>query len=147
MKEAGVPIPPLIKRVWLWLHDHSEKTYFEVAKALGDNANNVSSTLGILVKRGMVTAAKHKRRGSEGTVTRYTCIGHEYELLPLPKRAKHELPKTVQLAPQTAPKVTVTPLVVTHDNTPKPFDPVAFTDNLTLSQGRALYIYLKEMFA
>jgi hypothetical protein len=146
MKDAGVVIPPLIKRVWLWIKDHPESTYKEVANALGEKPNNVSSTLGILVLRGMANNKKHLNRNGVYT-NYYSAVGYAYELLPLPKKIKQELPEATVATSYVVPKVTTTPLVGTYDSIPKPFNPEEFTDNLTMSQARSVYTYLKGMFA
>lgn len=90
LKEAGVALPPLTKRIWLWLKDHPAQTYKSVSAALGESESAVSSTLTGLVKRGMLTTTQDTVRGSMGVrgITRYTVKHKEYELLPKPLKHK-----------------------------------------------------------
>lgn len=83
---AGVKLPPLIKRVWLWLKDHPDKTYIEVARAINVTDQAVASALTELRYRDMVTYVeevklRHNQQGPN-KVRRYRAKGTEYELLP-----------------------------------------------------------------
>lgn len=85
---AGVKLPPLNKRVWLWLHDHPGKTSKEVALALGQSHGSVSSALGNMVKRRMVQGTQQPNPRRNVSEWHYeTCI-KKFELLPLRKKAK-----------------------------------------------------------
>lgn len=123
IKEAGIPIPPANKRIWLWVKDHPEKCSADIAKALGMKPSNVSALLGDMFKRDMLKIIKLPRRVNTGYGATEMMVMHysvhpkmrgEYELLPLPKKPKPE--KKVQKqdiadAVKTAEKHAVLPQV------------------------------------
>lgn len=86
LQTAGVKLPPLNKRIWLWLHDHPGKTSREVAVALGISHANAASTLAIMAKRKMVTAQAEQNFRNQSVLRYETCI-KRFELLPLPKKS------------------------------------------------------------
>lgn len=128
LKEGGIKLPPLNKRVWLWLHDHKGKTAREIADALGVELGDVSSTLGAMAKRNMVSGTKEYKQGSNTQVTRYATIGRVFELKPMPKAVP---------TPDPAPE-DVTP--------PAPVAPASLLDTLSVKEAHALYLELKKMF-
>ena len=86
---AGFPAMSLIKRVWLWLHDHPGKTCREISVAIGRLPGDVSVALLDLHRRKMVVRKKAKHIVSNGarmTIFEYTTCIREYELLPLPAK-------------------------------------------------------------
>ena len=112
MKEAGMRLPPLNKRIWLWLKDHPAKTYTEVAAALGEPPLSVSGQLSVLQKRGMVTVRKDISlkvcaNGKNPPISRYSTVGASYELQPMP--AKLKPPKAAPPAKAADPVVTLVP--------------------------------------
>lgn len=137
-------LPPLNKRIWLWLKDHPNKTAREIELALGETRpGHVSNSVSDLHTRGMVSARAvnnsvypHGRKTNRGRslVNVYSALGSEFELLPRPKA-----PSKI-IAKHTA----STPLP------PEPEKPVAKfainIESLTLSDARALYLKLKEFF-
>jgi hypothetical protein len=137
-------VPPLNKRIWLWLKDHPNKTAREIELAIGETRpGHVSNSVSDLYTRGMVSAravnnsvypnARKTNRG-RSFVNVYAALGSEFELLPRPKT-----PSKV-IAKHTA-------------NTPVPSEPekpvakfAINIENMTLSEARALYLKLKEFF-
>ena len=139
-KASGIKLPPLNKRVWLWLHDHPGKTAKEVAVAIGAKQGDVSSTMGNMVKRKMVRREEQMRRGD--ATYRYTTCIREYELLPMPsvKVAKQspfspQLP--LPLVEQPKPAVMLPPV-------PKPV--MSVLENYTLKELRVIRDALNKLF-
>ena len=133
-KQANVPLPPVIKRAWLWLHDHPGKTSAEVSIALGLANSHVSSTLTTLTKRRMVSATPQGHRRTGRVITHYaTCI-REYELLPMPQAAKvaAQLPLALERPAVIAPP------------TPKPV--MSVLEGYTLKELRAIRVALNHLF-
>lgn len=97
-KSAGLqPVKiPANKRVWLWLRDHPNKTYKEVAAALGMEQTRASAVLHELKKRGMLVIVgdiskgmRHGRNGqSDKKIQRFSCKHKEWELLPMAVKKK-----------------------------------------------------------
>lgn len=145
MQTAGVPMPPLIKRVWLWINDHPGKTAKDIALALGEPTQRVASRLSELKSRQMVSFTYDaSRRHGKGVkhVMRYSATQKQFDLLPMPRK------------PKPAPKpVLVTPGPVTNMDIPdvKPH-PVVFIphtvdiDGMTVRDARELYGKLHKMF-
>lgn len=93
--QAGVRIPPLNKRIWLWLRDHPAQTYKAISAALGEKHSGVSSVLTNMNKRGMLTVTQDESRGRNGQtfkVTRYSVKFKEWELLPKPAQKLVSVP-------------------------------------------------------
>ena len=132
-KTAGAVIPPLNKRVWLWLKDHPGKSAREVAIAINAKHGDVSSTLGNLAKRRMVTVTQDLHLHRAQTLRYTTCI-KEYELLPLPMAKKAAPP--VEATPRPAPAPT--------PPTPKPLMEVL--ENYTLKELRVVRDGLNHLF-
>ena len=139
-KASGVKLPPLNKRVWLWLHDHPGKTAKEVAVAIGAKQGDVSSTLGNMVKRRMVVRGQGRRRpGAPGWVSYYTTCINVFELLPMP-RAKAtpvspQLP--LPLVEQPKPAVTLPPV---------PKSVMSVLEGYTLRELRVIRDALNKLF-
>lgn len=89
---AGFPPITLTKRIWLWLHDHPDKTVKEISAALNEKPSHVSTRLSELTQRGMVTRTDVKRRQNVKhgrlKVAEYATAIKEYEVLPMKKPAK-----------------------------------------------------------
>lgn len=142
-KQSGIQLPPLNKRVWLWLHDHPGKTYSEVAKAIGAAPGNVSSTLGNMVKRRMVAASSSERYTGKGlrNTTVYRTASKEFELLPLPRKAKAPPIPQMPLSRVEQPKPAVIP--------PAPkavLSVLSVLENYTLRELRAIRDALNNLF-
>ena len=137
LKTAGAVIPPLNKRVWLWLKDHPGKSAKEIAIAIQAKHGDVSSTLGNLAKRRMVTVTQDLHLHRAQTLRYTTCI-REYELLPLPM-TKKATPPPVQPKPrpEPAPAAPMPP-------TPKPLMEVL--ENYTLKELRVVRDGLNHLF-
>ena len=102
MSTAGIKMPPLNKRVWLWIKDHPEKTYTDIASALNVAPSTVASALTDLTARGMLTIYQDRSRkagigGMQYMVRRYSVKYKEFELLPRLNTVKKV--KAVQPAP------------------------------------------------
>ena len=117
LHNAGVKLPPINKRIWLWLHDHPGKTSKEVSVALGVTHANASSQLGNMVKRRMVQGTQQKHPFRNITEWHYETSIKKFELLPVRKALK--APKTFVAPPPAfvppvptpeVPKPTKTPL-------------------------------------
>lgn len=134
LKTAGVKVPPLNKRVWLWLHDHPNKTYTEIGAAINEPPSNVSGTLSAMQKRGMVQGAREYMRGTNRLVTRYCTLGKSFALKPLPTPKLEAEPKVeVQVAaelPKMPPEAVAKSLL----------------DTLSVKEAFALYQELRAMF-
>lgn len=136
MKQAGVPMPPLTKRVWLWLHDHPGKTSKDIGIALGAKHSDVATVMDSLYKRTMVARAKDKvgrtAAGSPKEVFVWSTVGKSYELLPMPKKvARAPVVGVLPAKPPVVPAETTTRIDL---------------ESMTLRELRALYIQLKEIF-
>ena len=100
LKVSGMTLPPLNKRIWLWLKDHPEKTAEEIATALGEKLNTVSAQMTNLRDRDMLIVFKDKSRkqgmaGIQYMVSRYTVKHKVWEMLP----RKHMKAKAPEAAP------------------------------------------------
>ena len=146
LHNAGVKLPPLNKRIWLWLHDHPGKSSKEVAVALGVTHANASSQLGNMVKRRMVqgTQQKHPRRNVQEWHYE-TCL-KKFELLPVRKAPKAPIAKAPPLAfmppvpvPEV-PKPAKTPL----EAIPAPL--LATLEKYTLGELRTIHAGLNHLF-
>jgi len=130
MKEAGVRLPPLNKRVWVWLHDHKGgKTSKEIAIAIAARHPDVATVLGNMHKRGMVARSQRASRvypGGRSTVWEWETLGGQFELAPLIKKNAKPLPPVANVP-------TVLPNAVD-------------IEALTIREARALYNQLKEYF-
>lgn len=149
LKEAGVAVPPLIQRVWQWVKDNGKHTSTEVALAINAPKNNVSSTLGILCDRGMMTRVREHSKALGHDVTYYTAASKlkKYELLSLtqeardrPKRksAKAEVAAGRQSTFTQAGTANLVPVEVTP--------PPNLLDTMNVRQAYALYQELYAMF-
>lgn len=136
LKNAGVKVPPLKKRIWLWLKDHPAKSYREISIALNELHTSVSSTLTEMSSRGMLSYSKAESEGKKGhNITRYSIVSKEYELLPMP--IKNSPCKTHTT------KVEVDAPIIRIE--PKPVSKIDI-EQLTVSEARALYRKLQEFF-
>jgi DNA-binding CsgD family transcriptional regulator len=157
MHNAGVQLPPLNKRVWLWLNDHPGKTSKQIAIALGEKHSNVATTLGQMVKRRMVQGTKQQHPHRNVQEWHYeTCI-KQYELLPMRKAKPQPKPKVdvkngiitgfglsaVPVSTETVASLAVPLSVASPFEQPK----CKFNlDDLTVREARALYEQLHKMF-
>lgn len=141
LKAAGVKLPSLKNRIWLWLKDHPGKNYKTVATALKATPSSVSSQLGDLYARGMLsceTVPSNAKRGVK-SIKIYSALGREYELAPLP--LKNSPCKThTKRVPIDAPLIHIGTLP------PLPAHKGIDVEQLTISEARALYRKLQEMF-
>lgn len=133
LKSAGVKPPPLNKRVWLWLHDHADKSSKEIALAINAKHSDVATQLTAMHKRGMVDKQiRYARPHGKG---------ERYELLPYKKQVAAiraeiiDKSKDPGLGGPVAAPVPAPPAI-------KDFDMEA----CTLRELRALYVQLKELF-
>lgn len=132
LANAGITIP-LNRRIWMWLKDHPGKTYKEVAIGVKCNANNASGQLTQMTQRAMVSVQVEPIRGSNRTVGRYSVVGTEFELLPLPK----DKPVAPTAQPAKATAAMPDPLA---------FDPERFLAKLTLAELRAVHAFTRTLF-
>ena len=139
LQVAGVKLPPLNKRVWLWLNDHPGKTSKEVATAIGATHASVSSTLGNMVKRGM--CHEELRPYGHKHVLQYSTNIKTFELLPLRKKAKLATPgQHITYTTELVPKPTKTPL----EAIPAPL--LATLEQYTLKELRVIHAGLTRLF-
>ena len=135
-KASGVKLPPLNKRVWLWLHDHPGKSAKEVAVAIQAKQGDVASTLGSLAKRKMVRREETTRRGD--ATYRYTTCIREFELLPMPRAKATPVSPQMPLPLVEQPKPAVIP--------PAPKAVLSVLENYTLRELRAIRDALNNLF-
>ena len=119
MQSAGIPIPTLSKRLFLWIKDHPDTTSLAASQAMHLSRSDVSSMCSQLVKRGMLSVRYEKRRTGASGVFRdvglYSTKIADYELLPFQKgpdkrKARFDQDdvktvKTVKITKVEAPKV------------------------------------------
>lgn len=116
MQSAGIPIPTLSKRLFLWIKDHPDTTSLAASQAMHLSRSDVSSMCSQLVKRGMLSVRYEKRRTGASGVFRdvglYSTKIADYELLPFQKgpdkrkaRFDQDDVKTVKITKVEAPKV------------------------------------------
>lgn len=132
LKTAGVKLPPLKKRIWLWLKDHPKKTYREIATALNVRETDCATQLGIMHNRGMLSKVRGAYIDSSASINLWSIVYDEYELLPPRTRALNPLDRPIStqlIHPQPLP-------------TPRNID----VTSLKLSEARALYVELKKYF-
>lgn len=127
LKNAGVAVPPLSKRIWLWLKDHPNKTSREICTALNASHSQVATLTNQMYKRGMLS-----KGSADGVLNWKTCIP-EYERLPLRKEG-------APIAKATS--LTLPPPVAPSMQTRYNFD----IEKLTLEDARAIYTQLKKLF-
>jgi hypothetical protein len=108
LRVAGMTLPPLNKRVWLWLKDHPEKTYKDVANALSISLSAASGALHDLHDRLMVVVFKDKSHATKASsfrtefmVSRYSCKHKEFELLPSSSSRKRAAAKAARAKAKT----------------------------------------------
>jgi hypothetical protein len=141
LADAGIKVQ-LIKRIWLWLHDHPGRTMAEVAAALKEEKMAVSSRLNELENRCMITSVKEYMRDTGRQVKRFTVVGKEYEILPM-KRAV----STRQPAKKFANTPTVPIAQVAAIAPPSKVLPTKdWMDKYTLGELRTMYADLKTLF-
>jgi hypothetical protein len=139
LKTAGVKLPPLNKRVWLWLHDHPDKTSKDVALAIKTPHSDVATVMTDMLRRKMVTRTHMLVMARQGSPARVfvwrTCL-REFELLPLPpmQSLRYAEPKPIFDS------------LSSHCPAPAPTKAID-VDALTLREARALYLKLKDYFA
>lgn len=152
LAQAGVKLPPLLRRVWQLLHDQkSPRSAKVLASILNLPQSHVSSALNKLESRGMVAIARHELtrcKGPRGAVSnrlvaQYEAVGHEYELLPV-------LP-TIKLTQPPQPVVDIEqrflrqqPDIEQRFLRPQPA--TIDIEKMTLGEAHVLYKQLKEFF-
>ena len=135
LNAAGLRLPPLNKRVWLWLHDHPGKSSGEIAKAIDAAHNNVATVLTDMKLRGMVESAPGTPNGRGRPVMVWKTNGLTFEHKPKQRDAKKPaFWKPEMSEPQPA-------LVVVNPPTPK-----LDIDTLTVKDARKLFDQLRELF-
>ncbi len=156
LKEAGIQLPPLKQRVWLWLRDHPDHTAKEVAAALSAPIARVASDLTMLLRRNMLVRKMDRlsRRGSgPATVWRYSVspsMRGQYEMLPIVLTDRLRVPKgrpcepvvSVQSAPAAAPSA---PAPAADQTTDEQWME-DLVKSLSLTNARKLYDRLKDFF-
>lgn len=142
LKDAGVVIPPLNKRIWLWLHDHKGgKTSKAIAAALNARHSDVATQLNAMYKRGMVAKSVPHARRAGRSVWEWETLGWQFELLPYKKQVAAIRAEIMEksgdpgLGGPVAADVPAPPTV-------RGFD----MESCTLRELRALYVQLKELF-
>lgn len=140
LQTAGIKTLSQIQLTWTWLKDHPNKTAREVETAL--KFSGTSSTLAQLRKRGMVTCKPEQDARNPMPVNRYTAVGTEYELKPMPKKVKPVKPS--QFTNAAGLPIAASSAVPVA---PVPAAPADFNlDTMTIADARKLYKQLHRMF-
>ena len=137
---SGVNLPTQTKRIWVWLNDHQPQSAKAVAAAL--SIPEASSLLSMMERRRMVTSTKDLNRSTGFVIKRYSTVGREYELLPMPKKIKSVETAKPIINPAPALVTIAPPAIQTIAPAANKFD----LDTLTIAEARALYIRLAKMF-
>lgn len=150
LKTAGVKLPPLNKRVWLWLHDHPGKSAKVIALALKDSPSQVGTVLRDMERRGMVVCfAESVRSGSAGhhkKVFTWRTLIPQYTLLPMPMPKKVKADTRPLVVQQELPSPKTREAEGPVDTRPQPTVKGFDMESCTLRELRALYVSLKELF-
>ena len=143
---SGVNLPSQTKRIWVWLSDHQPQSAKSVAAAL--HIPEASSLLSMMERHRMVTSTKDLNRSTGNVINRYSTVGREYELLPMPKKVKSVVTLTSKVADFVAAAEQLKAVTQPPVAAPvQPADAVKFDlDTLTIAEARALYVRLAKMF-
>ena len=158
MRKAGMVLPSLNARIWRLLKDKPMQTSSTLAMTLRDSHKNISSVVGLLVKRKNVQATMVELRVASGNgpvmrkVAHYSALGEKWELLPMPlefrkpKKKERLAVEAAKLAEGCAVGEVLTEQGALP-STPTPPAP-SFTniDHLTILEARKLYKQLHKMF-
>lgn len=139
-KDAGYKLPPLKKRVWLWLKDHPGKTPSDVCHvfaASGCDPQAVRTQIWELHARGMIKVREAFDARLKGYVRELECLGEEYELLPRERKLRSER--------KAAAQASAPPPVVEQPKT-REWKAEQVINALTPAQAREVYNQLKEIF-
>lgn len=135
LKDAGVKLPPLNKRIWLWLHDHKGgKTSKAIAAAISARHSDVATQLNAMYKRGMVAKSVPPNPRAGRSVWEWETLGYQFELLPI-KKFKRPVPVFDKVPDVPVPGF------------PKVLANAVDVEALTLREARDMYMKLKEYFA
>lgn len=163
--DAGIPVPPLSRRVWHMIRDQGEMNCSQLSRISGEPMQRVSDVCGKMVKRGMLKARYIEVRGRTGKgwgvrqVTHYSIPSNmkAYELLPMPKGTRPAQAPTQALTT----KPVELPIQFVHAEVTVPVDdtpriqearpvadqhPLEAVGHLTLNQLRALNNALDKLF-
>lgn len=147
LKDSGL-VPPVIQRVWQWLKDNGPHDVNAVSAAIRVPHNSVSSTLGILCHRNMVTRKKEMdpSRGQDRFV--YTVPGRlkNYELLPMSEESKNRPKRGQSKEPPAVESKDVFTRVGQTEQTLDSIPPRSVLDSMNVREAHALYLELKAMF-
>jgi hypothetical protein len=140
IKAAGVKVPPLKKRIWLWLKDHPHKTAHDLSLVLHQPIARVCTQLLKMRERDMVSAkfdpARKLTKGRRPL--EYIALGATYELKHL-RAAKSAASVLHPGKPNCGPVTDVTHKTV-HLTTVR-------VPDMPLAKAFALYQELKGYFA
>ena len=144
MRTAGVPMPSPIKRIWLWVKDHPERTYKDIASALNEPLGRVASRLSEMKARKMLSIKLDTQIGKTRKIMRFTVTQKTFELLPLPpkKSLKADFGPIVEKGVITGFGLSAIP--VTKDSVASFVPPKAKFDLDTLNVREAFELY-KEL--
>lgn len=145
LKESGVKLPPVKQRIWTWLKDHPDKTIEDVTKALGFSYSLGAQMLdmeraGLLKVYGDVSRAANPVTGYKQKIKRFSAVGTEY-VKPERRASKKPVNPTIYAMPEPYKKLTFK----AHEEKPS-FDPEALLRGLSLTDCKALYVYLHGVF-
>lgn len=145
--EAGVPLPPMIERVWRIVKESGSQgaTSRDVAARMKhDHTRKVTPSLSDMTKRGMVAAVPEFDGKTGRQIYRYFTDMGTYRLLPPLTPAKKDKRRQVSHTPDAVPATAHTP---TPSPAPAPAAEGFFDiDRMTIAQARALYQQLHKMF-
>ncbi len=143
MKEAGLRLPALNKRVWAWIKDHPNTSVINVSTGINVPRADVSSSASLMTKRNMLTRVRHISNKGQSFYT-YQVVGSEFELKPMAKQpiAKTRPVSTMHITPELKPVPEIKPLSESNSIEPKKID----VNSLTLSEAVRIYKELKSFF-
>lgn len=153
LKKAGVSIPPLIQRVWQWVHDNGPHGSKAIASALSNTISNVSGALTLLLDRGMVTRREEydRSRGRRCYVYEASHKLKIYELLPFTAESKLRNKRGVSILTYTEcakPEVAAAALAEeTSETRIEACGPALnILNTVNVREAYQLYLELKTMF-
>lgn len=153
LTEVGIKLPPVNQRIWQFLKDSGTHNANTVAKALSMPANSVSSMLGQLRDRAMVTS-KQEMDKTTGHIVHYFTVASKmkkYTLLPITAAAKarphRPSAKSIAQALKATPGMHDIGTAHLPPAAPeKPAQKPHILDQLNVREAYALYLELHKMF-
>ena len=162
LRAAGVRVPPILERIWLWLKDHPQHTAADISKAIKLGKNQVASAMYDLDRRNMVEHSMDALiiRGMRRTVKVYSInprMHGAYELWPaknkmvgvIEKQQEESAKRAVQAVMDAAVERSHAPLVadLVRKEAPVPSSHEWHeVSSMPLAKARILYDELHKFF-